>query len=425
MSKLKEQIIKSIDLQNGTFIDKDSNVQPFQPRNAYLLPKEEGTHERWVTDDNGAISKQAGSGSSLDQDNIPRLITLTLDDLGMTSSNTEAEINQALADYINGLELTIGEKDLYFFQVVTDTIKKTYLIKDQGKGIVENLTPDKLIDIASGGGNSNPLIEVTYDELLNLKNTSSLVKGQNYLLTDYETTYIQPVTNVSKSSGVIEPLIITATDVNKLHNQCKSTLYPQDIVFYEITGDIGNGYGTEGFTKGKIYRRIDTLRNNDIGTDWRHVKYDRNGVDKLLFEDYTGCYNNDIKTYFLFNMVVGKIFQNNIIGNFSKNNTFGFTCTNNKIGDSFTGNTLGNYFQNNTIGNNFQNNNIGRGFYNNGTSTTPFLSNNTEFRNSMTILPSTTQIQNQNIDVVVFKSPNGTKKQRYYDDSNNLVINNL
>ena len=29
-------------------------------------------------------------------------------------------------------------------------MKKTYLIKDRGKGLVENLTPDKLFDIASG-----------------------------------------------------------------------------------------------------------------------------------------------------------------------------------------------------------------------------------------------------------------------------------
>ena len=35
------------------------------------------------------------------------------------------------------------------------------------------------------------------------------------------------------------------------------------------------------------------------------------------------------------------------------------------------------------------------------------------------------KIQNVNIDVVVFKSPNGIRKQRYYDNSNNLVINNL
>ena len=249
----------------------------------------------------------------------------------------------------------------------------------------------KLIKDNSGGtsGNNVPVIEVTYSELLNLKNTSSLVKGQNYLLTDYETTYIQPVTNVNKSSGVIEPLIITATDVNKLHNVCKSTLYPQDIVYYEITGDIGNGYGTEGFTKGKIYRRIDTQKNNDIGTDWRHVKYDRNGVDKLLFEDYTDVYNNTIKTYYLFD------------------------------------NVLGNYFYNNTIGNYFSNNTIGDGFQDNGNTSTHFTSNNTEFRNHISNATSSTEIQNENIDVVVFKSPNGTKKQRYYDDSNNLVINNL
>ena len=64
MNWIEQKIIKSVDLQNGTFIDKDNTVQPFQPRNAYLLPQEDGTHERWVTDDNGVISKQAGSGSS-------------------------------------------------------------------------------------------------------------------------------------------------------------------------------------------------------------------------------------------------------------------------------------------------------------------------------------------------------------------------
>ena len=30
-------------------------------------------------------------------------------------------------------------------------MKKTYLIKDKGRGLIENLTPDKLFDIASGG----------------------------------------------------------------------------------------------------------------------------------------------------------------------------------------------------------------------------------------------------------------------------------
>ena len=297
-----------------------------------------------------------------------------------------------------------------------------------------NLT--KLIKDNSGGasGNNVPVIEVTYDELVNLKNNSQLKKGQNYLLTDYETTYIQPVSNVSKSSGVIEPLIITATDVNKLHNQCKSTLYPQDIVYYEITGDIGNYHGTEGFTKGKIYRRIDTIRNNDIGTDWRHVKYDRDGVDKLLFEDYTYCYNNVIKTYYLFNNVVDNNFYSNTIGdNFYSNtiggefnsNTLGVGFNYNTIGVGFFSNTIVDKFYSNTIGDNFQKNTLGNNFQYNGTTLTPFASQNTEFRNFINNVTSSTEIQNLDIDVVVFKSPDGTLKQRYYDNSNNLVINNL
>ena len=73
----------------------------------------------------------------------------------------------------------------------------------------------------------------------------------------------------------------------------------------------------------------------------------------------------------------------------------------------------------------FQNNTIGKEFASNGNQTTPFLSKNTEFRNSINNVTSSIEIQNENIDVVVFKSPNGTLKQRYYDDSNNLVINNL
>ena len=63
MSKIKEQIIKSIDLQNQSFVDKDDVTQSFEPKNAYLLPNEDGTHERYVTDDNNVISKQEDGGN--------------------------------------------------------------------------------------------------------------------------------------------------------------------------------------------------------------------------------------------------------------------------------------------------------------------------------------------------------------------------
>jgi hypothetical protein len=197
-----------------------------------------------------------------------------------------------------------------------------------------------LADLNAGSGITT-IIEVTYAQLTTHITNSTLEKGQVYLLTDYMTVYTQPVTSATKSSGVTEQLYITATDVNKINNVCRSKLYPQDIVYYEVTGDIGNGKGTEGFTKGKIYRRIDTIRNNDIGTDWRHVKYDRSGTDKLLFEDYTECFNNVIETFFLFNNVVGIGFRNNKAGDGCYSNNFGDNCISNNLGDYCELNTFG------------------------------------------------------------------------------------
>lgn len=141
-----------------------------------------------------------------------------------------------------------------------------------------NLTDRSLIDKGyvearfAEIGTSQNLIKVTYAELLNLKNTSALVPGQTYLLTNYETKYEQPVSGELIFSGVTEPLYILATDIDTLHNQCKSKLYPQDIVYYSIQQRAGSD-------KGFIYRRIDTYLNNDIGTDWRHIKYRRWAVN--------------------------------------------------------------------------------------------------------------------------------------------------
>ena len=125
-------------------------------------------------------------------------------------------------------------------------------------------------------------IEVTHTELLDLINTPSLIKGQVYLLTDYETDWLDPITGEQKYSGVIEPLYLTATDVDKLHNEAKSELYPQDIVYYSIDRNMLNSEYYEyeyGLSKGIIYRRIDTIRNNDIGTDWRHITYRRYAIN--------------------------------------------------------------------------------------------------------------------------------------------------
>lgn len=161
---------------------------------------------------------------------------------------------------------------------INDNIAAGYAL---GQEWFNELTGEKFLHKTDGvwtkyeTSTSAAITSVTYTELVALIGSSSLVPYRTYLLTDYETVYEQPVSGDIISSGIIEPLYLTAVDVNKLNNVCKSELYPEDIVYYEITGDTGDGEGTEGFTKGKIYRRIDTIGNNDIGTDWRHIKYRR------------------------------------------------------------------------------------------------------------------------------------------------------
>jgi len=156
---------------------------------------------------------------------------------------------------------------------------KIFSLKNRGKGDLSDTTESEVELLSQyfeqdlSGVQITQFIEVTYVELLDLKTTSTLVPGQTYLLTDYETEYVQPTSNELMLSGVIEPLYILATDTNKLHNQCRSLLYPEDIVYYDVRNI---HYGS---SKGFIYRRIDTLKNNDIGTDWRHVKYRRWAVN--------------------------------------------------------------------------------------------------------------------------------------------------
>ncbi|MEA4930421.1 MAG: tail fiber domain-containing protein [Anaerolineaceae bacterium] len=117
----------------------------------------------------------------------------------------------------------------------------------------------------------NKPVSLTYADLINKINASELVPGTKYLLTDYQTVYTQPVTNVVKS-GPIEPLILTAVTSNEIDKVAKSTIYPQDIIWYNHVNDQTQ---VRGATKGYIYKRHDTLKDNDVGFDFRNVQFRR------------------------------------------------------------------------------------------------------------------------------------------------------
>lgn len=117
------------------------------------------------------------------------------------------------------------------------------------------------------------LTSLTYTELISLISSSQLIPDNDYLITDYRTTYYMPNTNPPElMSCSVEPLVVTAASTSSLFSEAKSTIYPKDIIYYDVESN--QTYCT-GSSKGYIYRRIDTQYNNDIGMDFRNVKFRR------------------------------------------------------------------------------------------------------------------------------------------------------
>ncbi|WP_145861293.1 hypothetical protein [Pedobacter suwonensis] len=158
------------------------------------------------------------------------------------------------------------------------------LNKTQGVKLREliKLMRDKM-DQSSGGG-GNLLTSVTYSQLVNLVLTDSLVPGAQYLLTDYK-MYWKPFVQDSglRASDNVEPLILYAVAVNKISSSAKSTIYPNDVIYYTIgrfnyDGNVipydeneptDTSYKGVVPVKGMIYRRIDENRKLDINFDYK------------------------------------------------------------------------------------------------------------------------------------------------------------
>jgi hypothetical protein len=155
-----------------------------------------------------------------------------------------------------------------------DTISSKWRIIGKNK-IDYNTDVDNLPEI---------IISKTYSELYLMYTGSTLISGQKYILSDYKTTH--NILDGNTTTGVIEtgttePLILLATSINTFDKQAYSTLFPKDIIYYDITGgdtrDVAffdNGTPIDNL-KGIIYYRKDTVQNVECWYDFRNVKFRR------------------------------------------------------------------------------------------------------------------------------------------------------
>lgn len=80
--------------------------------------------------------------------------------------------------------------------------------------------------LISGAGNS--LVEVTYQELVDLRDNYKLVPGQHYRITDYETTVYSMNCPEARSAGHPFDIIVTADSLNTLNENARATKSRRD-----------------------------------------------------------------------------------------------------------------------------------------------------------------------------------------------------
>lgn len=74
------------------------------------------------------------------------------------------------------------------------------------------------------------IIDITFEDLLALIDSSTLVPGSYYKF-DYKTIHVIPYTT-DVHTGTVEPLIVLAISTDKLDYKAHSPLYPDDIIHY-------------------------------------------------------------------------------------------------------------------------------------------------------------------------------------------------
>ena len=339
--------------------------------------------------------------------------TFVLQQSGMTSLQEnitgKADKAKTLAGY--------GIGDAYTKSEVNALLngKQDILTPGNGISIVGNVissTVDSLIT------------PITYAELVALRNSSSLVAGMQYRITDYACTTTQENT---QSAGHPFDIIVTADSENKLNEVARAIQHEGDTYFadcdlnawkiwYCLDNDATRFAWADSVNgKGVIYRMIDEW-NNDVPYDFKNIQFSRDwsviapnsGLAGTIYcytfsifldgfsEDATAndecvkakeCIESDGNGMFGNNVIrtnldsACKYWLNKIIfvtdwsmysvnhysNSFGSNcysNSFGSNCYSNSFGSDCNSNSFGNSCSSNTFGSNCNSNSFGSDCYN-------------------------------------------------------------
>jgi hypothetical protein len=201
----------------------------------------------------------------------------------------------------NGDEILLSDENGYLLatdilqEMINNEIIFANVVNKQNISI-SNLN-DKIVQVEEQINNIDGiklLVNVTYDEICNLVNTNSLLPGQKYRITDYETTTMQSGT---LSAGHNFDIIVTALTENTLSENASAIQHENDTYFinsdlsswklkYKLENDDINYHWVNSFNgKGIIYEMTDEF-NNTLPYDFKNIMFCRylvvNGPNYLI-----------------------------------------------------------------------------------------------------------------------------------------------
>ncbi len=257
-----------------------------------------------IADEANTKADNAVSTANSASDKADAAYNLAETNLTIAKNYTDVEVFAALTS-ANGYTDTKASETLTSANSYTDT-----------EILAEDTSLKSYVDDAVKDAIENQLINITYADLASAITAKTLIPGARYLITDFRTTHYFSDGNTTLldaiNTATTEPLIVTATKIDDLNKLAISTVYPQDIIYYDwnpdnwkndcsfsdcLSAEPGEETIITGF-KGVIYYRKDTINNNTASFDFRGVKFRRWSIlNAPAWSDAVTYAKNDFVNY--------------------------------------------------------------------------------------------------------------------------------
>jgi hypothetical protein len=133
----------------------------------------------------------------------------------------------------------------------------------------------------SGVTNSASVTSLSYNMLKSHKSNNLLKQGHFYVINDFQSIHrLAPSGSCTNVLGVVEPLMIMATDVNKFDQSARSLIHESDVIHYNFDMIEPDCVMCDD-NKGVITYRKDTVNNLSAYYDWRVDESVNCGVDTV------------------------------------------------------------------------------------------------------------------------------------------------